>query len=263
MNRNGFFSTIGFLKSDPLELSFYGSEFLHEALVNLKKDISSDDFEFYERFYNHFAPLVDTYLAESAAFKDTIEKINEVFTEPSVIDVMNRAFRFYNLNRPIKYTVLFTWWPPINHDNASPTGDYLILRKNPKMHLQSLDADIAFHEVIHSLSTLQNLINKKEYTNIFLKKCPIQGKMKKYRILEEPLAVAIGQMYFLEKVHPDKYRRELEQNSWYRDRWVNSFAHIIYPKVKSYLGSNRPMDSKLIEELGDLCANVQAFILVK
>lgn len=230
-------------------------------MKRLERIVSDEDFKFYQSFFEHFLPQMRGYLEESKAFSASIKEMNESFTKPNAINVMNSAFQFYSLTQPVNYTILFTWWPPINRDNASPTGNFLVLRKNPQEHLRWSSEDIAFHEVIHSISTLQDLDNKRAFTNLFLSKCSIQGKMKRYKILEEPLAVAIGQMYFLEKTDPEKYQQELKSDSWYRNKWINEFSKLIYPSVKMYLEQRKPIDMFLINQLADICVSESDKIL--
>ena len=80
--------------------------------------------------------------------------------------------------------------------------------------------------------------------------------MKKLRILEEPLAVAIGQMLFLESFHSERINPHAR---WYRNEWVNTAAPAAFPIVKNAFANGlRLSDAKVVDTLAAACARTLA-----
>lgn len=107
-----------------------------------------------------------------------------MFGNNGVQKYFENLVKFYNAKGNLQYRVLYTWWPPIDRTNATPTGQYLIMRNHPLKHKDRNDSDIVAHEIIHTISTKQPLDQKTKLTKSFLDKCPVQDKLKKLVILE-------------------------------------------------------------------------------
>lgn len=107
------------------------------------------------------------------------------------------------------------------------------------------------HEIIHSISKLQPLKQKKKLSDRFLSQCNFDfKKIKKYLILEEPLSVILGQMYYQEQYQPKRFK--YDQN-WYNKKWINFFAKVYYPVVKEHFASGKAIDVELMNRLSKLC----------
>jgi hypothetical protein len=254
-NRNGFFATSGAISADPLAEAFYSSSTLTEAMAKVEKLVSPDEFKFLKTYYEHFQPKYSLLLQESTSFASVATQINKSLSAPKVKKLFDQVANFYDVHSNVDYRILFVWWPPINRANASPTGSYLLMRYNPMKHLDivSKDSDIVFHEVVHTISARQPLEQKQRLTKQLLQKCDQVSTLKKLTILEEPLAVAIGQMLFLERVNPSKLHYE---ESLYSSPWISAFAKLIFPVTKAQIESGKTINDDYIEKIGAQCVEM-------
>lgn len=252
-NRNGFFSTLGSINADPVAEAFYSSKTLSQAFKKLEKKLSTKEVDFLKGFYKHFEEKYSKILKESENFKGIVKRTQKGVEIKGSEKYLDRIKKFYDVDSPINYTVLFVWFPPLSRTNASPTGNYLIMRNHPIKHAKNDDTDIVFHEVVHSISAQQDLKKKKEFTSAFIKNCDPRNGLKKLRILEEPLAVATGQMAYQAYFQSKRFEHA---SKWYNNSWISMFGKLIYPTVKVYLDKNKAMDMKFINKVSRLCSEV-------
>jgi hypothetical protein len=254
-NRNGFFSTSGLLASDPYAEAFYSSNTLEEAYGKLENKVLPAELEFVKKFYSHFQSRYEPLINEDEkAFEGSIALVKKVFDNDGIQEYFEKIVNFFNTKVNLRYRVLYTWWPPIERDNASPTGQFLIMRKNPSKHKDRNDSDIVAHEIIHTISTNQPLDQKKKLTDDFLEKCSIQDKLKKLVILEEPLAVAFGQLLFTEKFNPKHFSLS---ESLYNNPWINTFSRLIFLPLKSRFEKGENINQGFINEASSLCSDLK------
>jgi len=83
--------------------------------------------------------------------------------------------------------------------------------------------------------------------------CPIDGKFpkeQKGKILEEPMAVAVGQVLFLKEFFPKRLRWD---SKLYNNYWISSFAKLIYPVVEDDFAQKAFFSTKTAAKIGFLC----------
>ncbi len=250
-NRNGFFSTSGSLEADPLAIAFYSSSILEEALQKLQKVVEPKELKFLQEFYLHFESRYLPWVQEGAAFASLIEKTQKQIAPQGIEDYLSKLAKFFGVSEELNYQVLFVWWPPVSNTQANPTGDYLILKHNPKKHADADSADIVMHEIVHTVATRQKLKTKTAFTEAFLKTCPAHHHLRKLEILEEPLAVALGQMLFTERFYPSQFSYAAK---WYNNPWNSLFGKLIYPLAKSYFERGSTLDDAFIKQAAFLCS---------
>lgn len=249
-NRNGFFSTLGSKQGDPLAYAFYRSSSLESGLKEASQFISREEADFLKSFYLHFQKRLKPLIAETTAFKPMMEELANSFQKPPTQEYLGKLQKFYGISQDLEYLVVFVWWPPIADTRGDPAGDFLILKQHPIKHQKTFNADIVMHEVAHSLSSRMPFERKQLLTKTFLEICPVQTQLKKLLILEEPLAVAAGQILFTQQVYPDSYKFAVK---WYNNSWNSLFGKLISPVVKQYLDHGKKLDQKLIKDCAFLC----------
>lgn len=256
-NRNGLFSTLGSVTADPVAEAFYDADSLEKAYATVKKTLASDELSFIKDFFAHFETRAAIFLEESARFKSAVASAKKSFARKEVAQYFSEVTAFYGVQNPGKYKILFTWFPPINRSNASPSGRYLIMRYNPIEHLASAeaDSDIAFHEVVHAISAQQPLDQKQKITEEFLQKCAVKERLKRLTILEEPLAVVFGQALYLERF--DAQRLKLDE-SLYENAWISTFAKLLLPIARNELKMKRSIKAGFIASAGNICRELVA-----
>ena len=255
VNRNGFFKTIGSVSADPIAESFYSSKSIEEALKKLKDKMQSDDLAFLREFYQHFYLKYSPMLDESQKFYKLLGYVNNNLKRNHIKKYFDEVSFFYGVKENFTYHVLYLWYPPISHTNATTSGNYLLMSYSPTINFKSAreDIDIIFHEVVHTISSYQSLDQKQKLTHQFLDECNIAGKIKKSKILEEPLAVAIGQIEFL--IRFDSKRLKIEK-SLYSDPWISLFGKMIHPVISSFFKEKKNINQDFVKAAAGLCREV-------
>lgn len=251
---DGLFAKKSGITEDLLAPLFYSSNNLQEALAKVKKLVSDDDFIFLQSFYEHYKTKYQVLLDESTPFKKKVQELNKKLQNKKYNKFFSQIANYYQVSENMKYEVLYTWFPPLESDSASPTNNFLIFQQNPIKHINSKDEDIIFHEIIHTLSARQSQKQKEEISKIFLDACPsVNNKSLAIyggRILEEPMAVTIGQILFLKKFFPER----LKWNSQlYNNPWISSFAKLINPIIEKELDQKLYFSVETGKKLGFLC----------
>lgn len=249
-NRNGLFSSLGALAADPIAERFYEVDTVPEALNRLRSVIHEDDRRFLVDFYAHFEKQISIYLRESLPLKAMAKQVGQSISQKKYGVFLDEILRFYKVTESVDYKVLFVWWPPLDRDFAVPVSRFLIMSENPVRHKDVSKVDIVFHEVVHTISARQPLEQKQGLTKAFLSICQPPSGVKKGKILEEPLAVAIGQMLFLDKFDRTKFERE---KNWYRDDWVNQFAPSIFPFIRAEFKEGKTIADGFIDSAARAC----------
>ena len=254
-NRNGFFSTLGSITADPFAEAFYSSNTLKESYQKLSKILSAEELKFVEGFFENFRSKIESTIAKNkTGFEKSIELTKKSTSKDGVEAYFTKVSNFYNVKTDLNYRVLFVWMPPVKRSHATPTGQYLVIRSNPDVHKETDFSEIVAHEIVHVISSFQSLEQKKILTEKFLSLCPlgakISPKLKKYVILEEPLAVNLGQLFYSEKFQDKKM--ELSDNL-YNNPWINTFARIIYSPLKKRFEKGERLDQGFVDDAGKLC----------
>ena len=248
---DGLFAKRAAINEDVIAPVFYSSESLDEAYKKLQKVVQKEDAEFLVQFHARYRSQLKVLLNESKAFQSVAKKLNRELKDKRYQKFFSEVSRYYGTINDVDYEVLLSWWPPIERDNASPTDRFLVLRKNPIKHIDWDDKDVVFHEVVHTISARQAQENKDLHSKAFLKECPIETRLPRGHILEEPLAVAIGQIYFLSKFHPKSLKWE---SRLYSKPWISSYSKAIYPVVRSEIENGMRFSEETATKLGKLCA---------
>jgi hypothetical protein len=247
---DGLFAKRASIGEDLISPAFYSSQKLSDAFEKLKTLVAAEDLEFLRNFYRRFEPKYQTLLTESKPFAAKAAKTSSKLANKKYASFYANVLNYYSVDEDLKYEVLYIWWPPLEKDFATPSDKYLVIRQNPIKHLEWEDEDVVFHEIVHTISARQPQKQKEEISKAFLSQCPIEGKFPTMKILEEPMAVAIGQALFLETFQPSKLRWD---SKLYNYPWISAFAKIIYPVVKSEITNRKKFSIQTAEKLGFLC----------
>lgn len=252
-NRNGFFSMVGSAKPDPLASTFYAEVDYRKALKKATF-LTSKELTFLSNFYNHFYPKFKELTAGASGYQDQISKIEQTVNNIRVFNFLKKACTFYGIpGSDSSYTVLFTWFPDVGHSMATPVGDFLLMKFNPSELKKKSEnnSDIVMHEIMHTYSVRQSFARKQQFTRVYFDEFDIA--IEKFKILEEPLAVALGQIYF--QKHFQSNRFDIA-NNWYRDPWINTISRLIFPLVEQYLDIGKTIDEDFVKKSAHLTADL-------
>ena len=254
-NRNGFFSTEGERAADRLGAVFYSSKTLDEALEKASKLLEPEDLVFLKQFYRHFQDKIDLLLAESRAFEKVLPVISKKISRAEISSFYEKILHFYKVKGEVSFLVLYFWWPPLQRTAQTPSGNVILAMYNPVTQLKSAeeDVDILSHEVVHVISARQPFEQKQILTKMFLEKCEAGKKLRRLQILEEPLAVAIGQLLFKKNTLQKDFGYS---SNLYNDPWINTFSRLVFPVLEEELYSNRDITKGFIEKSGKVCRDL-------
>lgn len=251
LRKDGFFSRGSAAEEDPIQFIFYSSLDQSEVFQKLETLISQTEIAWLKTFYEYFEPKTALLLGESKIpFEKWATELNTDLAHPGFDKFFDKIAGFYGITTSVNYEAIITWWPPISRTMATPTDKYLVFQKNPLMHMNESDIDIVFHEVVHTISSRQPKSQKQELTRRFLEICPVKDRLKRYAILEEPLAVALGQIAFLDEFQSENLHFE---QSFYNNPWISAFGKMIYPVLKSELQNGRSISQGFIEKAANQC----------
>ena len=110
------------------------------------------------------------------------------------------------------------------------------------------------HEIIHAISRLQSVEQKNKLTTAFFQAYPLKPSLPKYHIIEEPLAVAVGQMLYLSLFNREKFREceRKKENQWYMDEWINNAGQEIFPLIKQAYEQGQCLDVGLVTKMAEV-----------
>jgi len=250
-NRNGLFARIGSEHADKLAPIFYSSKTLSDVYKKIPALLSKAEVVRLKKILLHFDVQLKIYLKESRAYIEAAKEMNASLQNPEFTAFYNEIMAFYNVNEGLQFEVVYVWWPLLNRVMTPHYGQFFVMERNPASpDLNKTENDIITHEIVHSISSRQDLKQKQKLTSQFLRGCDPQKKVKPLRILEEPFAVSIGQMLFLERFKPDEFKGT---KKWYRNSWVNEFAPDVFPMVKEAFKSKKRITDGIIEKLISSC----------
>lgn len=252
--KDGLFARKSGIAEDQIAPSFYDSDNLDQAFQKLEKKVSSEDLAFLKGFYAHFQPKYEVLLKESEPFKKKTIELSKRIKKKNFAKFFSKVTRYYSVNEGMDYRVLYTWYPPLDRDAATPIDNFLVFQQNPIKHIKTVDEDVIFHEIIHTISARQPQKQKEDISEAFLKSCS-QVNDKDFgryngRILEEPLAVAIGQIIFLKEYYPERLKFD---SKLYNNPWISSFAKLIHPIIEQDLNDGIRFSEVTARKFGFVC----------
>ena len=239
-------------EQDPVSSAFYSSSTFEEVWEKLRNFLLPSDISFLQEFYKHFELRYSSLPSVDALFPNALRLEQEKLTSSDIIDYLKKVTTFYGVDKSIEFTVLHTWFPPIECTSGRALGNYLLLCSHIDRHGDEEQTDIILHEVIHTISENQPEAQKQTLTKAFLDETD-EFDLSKLKnpliILEEPLAVALGQMLYLDLFDSPKFQDCHEKSNWYHNNWINEYAKIIYPRVKQAILGGEVLNETLVREL--------------
>lgn len=250
---DGIFAKKASISEDLIAPAFYSSDKLEVALEKLSFKVSKGDLVFLKSFYDRFKPRYTKLLEESLPFKKKAAELNRKLSNKKYVNFFSKIAGYYSVSESLRYEVLFTWYPPLDKDFAFPIDRFLVLNRNPIKHIDWDSEDIVFHEIVHTLSVRQPQKQKESISKVFLELCPIEAKFPqghKTRLLEEPMAVAVGQTLFLKTFFPERVKWN---SKFYNNHWISTFSKLIYPVIENEFKQGSRFSTETGKKLGFLC----------
>ena len=255
-SEGGLFTARATLTADPLGDAFFQSETVGEALGRLYGRLQPADIRFLRGFYAHFERRYLPLVAEhEKAIQASLAETNRTLTSPSVERWIGDVERFFDV--PIgeqRYDALYVWWPDSVQVVANPRGRFLVVRALVGSGEKLNVSDVVAHEVVHVIAARQTSAQKRSISDAFLRDCPVIPSTGRLGVIEEPLAVVLGNMLFTRTFRRERYRYA---KRWYGDDWVDLDAKLLFsPTVDAFEHGGRITDT--VAEAVQLCATVRA-----
>lgn len=239
-------------EADPLAEHFFKSATIEGALSNLEAIMSADNANMLRTFYAHFRPKWQILLEESKAFVPQAHALNAELTNPDIASFLTRVGAFYRVDDDLEFTVRLVWWPPVRRTFAYAKGQTFLLYRHPEEHVGESDrADIAIHETVHYISAHQTPEQKRDLSDAYLDSCPVTVAANQYDLLEEPLAIAWGQIAFTKYVRGD--RLDLSK-SLYNRALPDVLAKLFWLEIDAIYAADETITDGFIDRLAKHCA---------
>ncbi|MEO1476855.1 MAG: hypothetical protein AAFS13_10790, partial [Pseudomonadota bacterium] len=256
LKQDGIFITRSSIapEADPLGAHFFRSATIEDALTNLESIMSASDAEMLRSFYAHFRPKWQSLLDESEAFASQAAELDIELTSADISTFLRRVSAFYSVDDDLEFTMRLVWWPPVRRTFAYAKGQTFLLYRHPVMHIGESDrADIAIHEAVHYISAHQTFEQKRTLSERFLEGCPVAVSANQYDLLEEPLAIAWGQIAFAKYVRGEQLDLS---DSLYSRALPDLMAKLIWLEIDAIYESDETISDGLIDTAAKHCAAV-------
>lgn len=256
---------------DPIADVFYHAKNIQDALKGLEKILTTDELQIIKETVEHFKKRIDLIISSDNKQAKMAVYFDGFLKEKNVSEYIDAICNFYSVKyRDIKTTIFTVWWPTNKKYEAICIGKTILIYGS---FLQEMPKDISFikaelssillHELTHSISKARPESQKKLLSSTAQRYATeLNITRDKYIFLvEEPLAVILGQMIFLERTFPQYYKY---MDNWYSNAWIKSMARLAKPLVFEYLSHHRPMDKVFVENYMKLISElIQANEFIK
>lgn len=243
---------------DPLSDYFNAQPDVATALRNLETIMSAQDARIVRGFFRHFEPKWRAILAQSAPLEAYAAALRAKMNDAALSRYVDRIAQFYGANAHGEFRVYFTQLPPGVGTSANITsGNVLLLNSPLDVTFEQGEWDtIVAHEFAHYLSSQQPELRKRRLSDRFLAICTLPAGGNRGWLIEEPLAVAVGQAAYSELV----LGRALDPRSnWYFEPWIDVTARTLWPSVMAAIRSGTSLEElTVVEEAAERCRDLTA-----
>lgn len=163
-----------------------------------------------------------------------------------ISDLYLKISQFYNTswNTNIPFKIMLYPIPLENgYTTAIPKGNALIcsfLSHNEKDYKARLG--IIIHEMCHILYKEQNPDFQHQIDQWFTNSTSPYASLA-YSFFNEGLATALGNGWAYKKIH-----KNLDSKDWYNNKYIDGFAHSLFPLVEQYLNNKKSIDLDFVNK---------------
>ncbi|XUU61404.1 hypothetical protein ACRAQ6_03795 [Erythrobacter sp. HA6-11] len=249
-------STAAAQSTDPLATFMVSQPDIEQAFARLDEVAGPEDAAMLRGFYRHFEPSWREVLNESQALTAHSSLLEAEMSGEKLSKFLRMVQRFYNAENLGTFRVFFTRFPSGTRTRAElVAGQNLILHAPLELDYQEGNwGSIVAHEIVHYISSQQSDLAKRAMSDRFLATCPIERTSRRLWMLEEPLAVAVGQAGYSHFVDG----KRLDPNSnWYGNPWIDITARTLEASVIEALASGSLLEqTRIVEEAADRCSTL-------
>ena len=244
---------------DPIAEAFYNAPNLQSAINKLEEILPKTDAKELISALIYFEPKVRKYTNDNTIIRNAL---NDILQRKDINDFYKKVSIFYNCKivTPNKLKIHAVSLPPNKNISAFILNNTIIVslptsatQINEKM-LAEFSSIIA-HELMHfhSMNTPKKIQIEHEKSLIQLVHYDLKNQENYNLLIEEPLAVILGQKIFMKKFFPKHYN---VYENVYSDPWVRIMSFLLEPLVAAYIEQTLPIDYKFIEAYASLSNQV-------
>jgi len=193
-----------------------------------------------------FTPVYEKVVYEPAkpVFEQQLKDVDSLVVAKNIPQYFEQARQFYRASwdPTIPFLLVFYPYPTSGGFTATAFGNMGV----SALPRSGIDLNgvltVMLHESAHILFDEQSLEFKTAIHNWFGEN-PARSSRYAYSLLNESWATAVGNGYFREKLVGS-----LNPGNWYSWKYISEMAKAMYPYIKEYLDSGKPMDKALIDK---------------
>ena len=242
--------------ADPLATYMMTQSNVDSALRSLEQFATPQDAAMLRGYYEHFRDRWEVLLGQPAALRlDAAALQNQLHAE-RMTDFLNRIATFYGVSIEGSFNVFLTRRPPGDHSTAEVLAGNTVLLHSPADIPAGRITDwdtIVMHELVHFLSSQQDQATKAVLSADFVEQCPVPNGLSPLWLLEEPLAVAIGQAAYSEMVLDQPLSHS---ENWYAVPYVNLISRTLAAPAVAALRNGETLDASFVAIAADRCRDV-------
>lgn len=244
--------------ADPLGDYLTSQPDIASALLHLDTIMSAQDAQMLRGFFGHFEPKWRALLDESTPLNAYATALREKMSDAAFNRFVERAARFYGASADGEFRVYFTQFPPGAGTTANiMSGNVLLLNSPLEVTFEQGGWDtIVGHEFAHYLSSQQPEAQKRQLSDRFLAICPLPEGANRGWMIEEPLAVTVGQVAYSQLVLGTPLD---PRANWYFVPWIDITARTLAPSVVAAIENDMTLvQSSVVEEAAERCRDLTA-----
>ena len=193
-----------------------------------------------------FTPVYEKLVYEPAkpVFDKQLESIDSLIAARDIPQYFGQAKRFYRASwdPSIPFILVFYPYPTSGGFLATAFGNIGLSAMPTSGTDISSVLSVMLHEAAHILFDEESLEFKTAIHNWFGAN-PARSSRYAYALLNESWATAVANGYFREKLIGS-----LNTGSWYGSKYISEMAKAMYPFIKEYLETGKPMDKALVDK---------------
>lgn len=193
-----------------------------------------------------FEPVYESliYLPNNEGFENKLMSLDDYVQSVHLADYFETGLKFYNAQWDYAVSIDIAIIPSIS--DGGFTANAFLNNAVSEVPLNFVHNDILFcvlmHEIFHNVYDWQSLEVKNNIESWFHSN-PSPNSQYAYLLLNEALATAMGNGYIYEGLNG-----KLDKDSWYNNKYINQMAQAIYPMVKAYANTKKPIDKHFIDQ---------------
>jgi hypothetical protein len=183
------------------------------------------------------------YQPNKEKFEQQLANLKNLIVSTNMTSYFNVGIKFYNSSWDNSVPFVFVFYPLPGSRGYRATA-YSNIAESPlptSLTDYNLLLSLMFHEIFHILYDAEPLTFQKDREQ-WRASNPSRSSHYAFTLLNESLATALGNGYVYAKLNGKE-----NAGNWYGRKYISMMAKKIYPLVKKYVESGRPIDKEFLD----------------